>query len=99
MAALSTPASVKTSRRTPIGMPATPPSRNGHSLANSMWCRCGQIVVECSSTPQPVTISAQCTGSMRCSQIADAATPKAKPLPPAATPPNSAPIQRTARVS
>ena len=76
-----------------------PPSRNGHSLPISMCRRCGQIVVECKSTPQPVTISAQCTGSMRCSQIDVAAMPKAKPLAPAATPPSKAPSQSTAIVS
>ena len=93
------PVSVNASNCTPIGTPARPPSRKGHNRATSMCRRCGQIVVRCNNTPQPVHMMAECNGSMRCSQIDEAASAKAKPLPPAAMPPTSAPSQRMASVS
>src|SRR5512135_947826 len=80
-------------------MPTMPPASSGHNRAISMCLRCGQIVVRCSSVPQPVIRIAECSGSIRCSQIDDAASPKAKPLPPAAMPPSSAPSQRKPSVS
>src|SRR6185437_4385542 len=80
-------------------MPRSPPAMNGDTRARLMFLRCGQSVEVCSSTPAPVTIMVECSGSTRCSQIEEAASAKAKPEPPAAMPPSSAPSQRMAMVS
>src|SRR6185437_6362626 len=80
-------------------MPRSPPAMNGDTRARLMFLRCGQSVEVCSSTPAPVTIMVECSGSTRCSQIEEAASAKAKPEPPAAMPPSSAPSQRIAMVS
>src|SRR6185437_10966405 len=93
------PASVWARKCTPIGTPVTPPSTNGQTRLRSTCLRCGQIVLVCSRMPQPVIRIAECNGSMRCSQIAEAASPKAKPLAPAAMPPSSAPSHKMASVS
>src|SRR6185437_3573348 len=80
-------------------MPTSAPAMNGDRRATLMFLRCGQIVDRCSSTPAPVTMIVECSGSTRCSQIEEAASAKAKPEPPAAMPPSSAPSQRMAMVS
>src|SRR6185437_13640693 len=80
-------------------MPRRPPAMKGDTRATLMFLRCGQMVDMCSSTPAPVTMIVECNGSTRCSQIEEAASAKAKPEPPAAMPPSSAPSQRMAMVS
>jgi hypothetical protein len=55
-------------------MPAMPPIRKA-TAADLDVMRCGQIVVECSSTPQPVTKERNALADV---EIAEAATPKAK---------------------
>src|SRR5579875_1425790 len=80
-------------------MPASPPAMNGDTRRGSMFLRWGQSVAVCKMTPAPVTMIVECNGSMRCSQIEEAASAKAKPEPPAAMPPSSAPSHSTAMVS
>src|SRR3569623_913748 len=80
-------------------MPNRPPAMKGDTRATLMCLRCGQMVEQCSSTPAPVTMMVECSGSTRCSQIEEAASAKAMPEPPAAMPPSSAPSQRMAMVS
>jgi len=58
----------------------------------------GQINDICMMVPQNTIRKAARTGSITCSQIAEATTANAKPAPPVAIPPRNAPIQRIASV-
>src|SRR6185312_4400496 len=82
-----------------MGMPTIPPIRNGVSRCISICLRSGQSVVRCSNVPQAVIKIAECSGSIRCSQIDDEARPNAKPLAPAAMPPSNPPSHKNPRVS
>jgi hypothetical protein len=72
---------------------------NGQSRAISIERRIGQIRTPCNSVPDATTIAVVCSGSSTCSQIADAASAKANPAPPAAKAPRNAPIHTTSRVA
>ena len=74
------------------------PSRNGHRRAGMRLCRIGQISEICMTVPQNTIRKAARTGSITCSQIAEATTANAKPAPPVAMPPTKAPAARIATV-